>query len=157
DIELNEEDYAPGEKITIECERCGNEIEVAIPEREEKTKAKTPKVTVKRTPSENLAEEDTTSEGADPSTEYAAESLASAEQEDTDPVYSLYKEEETPASPSNPSYSQPPMPIGIPDPEKKSKGWIVIIVLLLIACGVGGWWYYDNIYLPEKIDREAPR
>lgn len=32
-----------------------------------------------------------------------------------------------------------------------------MVVLLVLVCGAGGWWYYDNIYIPEKIDREAPR
>ena len=60
------------------------------------------------------------------------------------------------------SYSAPVAPI----PEtnayqeaKKSNGTLIgiIVLLALIICGVGGYFYYDNVYLPEKIDREAPR
>lgn len=33
----------------------------------------------------------------------------------------------------------------------------VIVGLLVLAGAVGGYFYYNNTYLPEKIDREAPR
>ena len=41
----------------------------------------------------------------------------------------------------------------------KSNGILIaaIILLAVILCGAGGYLYYENIYLPEKIDREAPR
>ena len=60
------------------------------------------------------------------------------------------------------SYSAPiaPPPSGIPYQEaKKSNSTLIGIIILLavIICGVGGYFYYDNVYLPEKIDREAPR
>lgn len=36
--------------------------------------------------------------------------------------------------------------------------WVfTILVLLILGGSVGGYFYYQNIYLPEKIDREAPR
>lgn len=35
--------------------------------------------------------------------------------------------------------------------------WIVPLIVLLICAGIGGWFYYQKVYLPEKIDREAPR
>lgn len=47
-----------------------------------------------------------------------------------------------------------------PTIQKKSKTpliFSIIVVLLLMAGGIFGWFYYDTIYLPEKIDREAPR
>lgn len=34
---------------------------------------------------------------------------------------------------------------------------MVAVLLICIAVGVGGYFYYENVYLPEKIDREAPR
>lgn len=34
---------------------------------------------------------------------------------------------------------------------------ILIISLLFVASGVGIWFYYTNVYLPEKRDAEAPR
>ncbi len=44
------------------------------------------------------------------------------------------------------------------DTKKKPWGLIGLIVgLIVLACGAGGYLYYDNVYLPEKIDREAPR
>ena len=60
------------------------------------------------------------------------------------------------------TYSAPvaPPPSEIPYQEaKKSNGTLIGIIILLavIICGVGGYFYYDNVYLPEKIDREAPR
>lgn len=33
----------------------------------------------------------------------------------------------------------------------------VIIIGVLSLCAVGVFWYYKNVYIPEKIDREAPR
>lgn len=45
--------------------------------------------------------------------------------------------------------------------RKTGKGWIIALVVSLIVilsfCGIGGWFYYENYYLPETIDREAPR
>lgn len=63
---------------------------------------------------------------------------------------------------SSPSYSAPVAPIppsSAYQEAKKSNGTLigVIVLLALIICGVGGYLYYDNVYLPEKIDREAPR
>ncbi len=49
DVEINEADYNPGEKITVECDRCGNEIEVTIPEREDKTKGQPKIVNIEQT------------------------------------------------------------------------------------------------------------
>lgn len=44
------------------------------------------------------------------------------------------------------------------EPKRNNIMLIIIIVFLtLIICGVGGYFYYDKVYLPEKIDREAPR
>ena len=34
---------------------------------------------------------------------------------------------------------------------------MIISTLLLLGGGVGGWFYYKNIYKPRKIDAEAPR
>lgn len=48
-------------------------------------------------------------------------------------------------------------------PQTKSSSrtwiWVLVVSLLVILAGggVGGYFYYQNIYLPEKIDREAPR
>lgn len=33
----------------------------------------------------------------------------------------------------------------------------IIVLLAVLLCGTGGYLYYNNVYLPEKIDREAPR
>ena len=43
--------------------------------------------------------------------------------------------------------------------EKSNRPLVIalIVSIFLIGCGVFGWLYYDFIYLPEKIDREAPR
>lgn len=46
----------------------------------------------------------------------------------------------------------------VDDVKKKPWGMIGLIIgLVVLACGVGGYFYYDHVYLPEKIDREAPR
>jgi hypothetical protein len=41
--------------------------------------------------------------------------------------------------------------------NSKRKSIAIILVLLLVASAVFGIFYYINIYLPEKIDREASR
>lgn len=45
--------------------------------------------------------------------------------------------------------------------KKDKKKWrvllLVAIALLCLAGGVGGYFYYKKVYLPEKIDREAKR
>lgn len=47
----------------------------------------------------------------------------------------------------------------LPDKKKKNRlFWLIIPVILLILIGsIGGLYYYNNIYLPEKIDRDSPR
>lgn len=51
-----------------------------------------------------------------------------------------------------------PPPVAYQQAEKSNVTlYAVIAVLALLICGVGGYLYYDNVYLPEKIDREAPR
>ncbi len=57
-----------------------------------------------------------------------------------------------------PSAPVAPPPIAYQQAEKKNTTLIAVIaVLAVLFCGVGGYLYYDNVYLPEKIDREAPR
>ena len=66
----------------------------------------------------------------------------------------------SPQSSSTGSAPVAPPPSDIPYQEaKKSNSTLIgiIILLALIICGAGGYFYYDNVYLPEKIDREAPR
>ena len=45
--------------------------------------------------------------------------------------------------------------------KKTGRSWLVptliAVLLICIAGGVGGYFYYENVYIPEKIDREAPR
>ncbi len=45
------------------------------------------------------------------------------------------------------------------DSNKHTWLWVTIVALVVLLLGGGGtgYWYYQNIYLPEKIDREAPR
>ncbi len=80
--------------------------------------------------------------------------------------------------PGQPGYPPPPynpqaqMPYGMPQQNygpaqpypaqaPKKKSWIAVlvisIVVLVIFGGIGGWYYYENVYLPELRDREAPR
>lgn len=42
-------------------------------------------------------------------------------------------------------------------PKSKTTLIAVIAALAVLLCGAGGYLYYDNVYLPEKTDREAPR
>ncbi len=144
DVEVNENDYKPGEKIVVECDRCGNEIEVTIPEREEKPKDKQSVVTeppaIKKVTPSPLKEEIVTTE----------ETYAPVSDETTN-----FKDVSEGTSDQPVSNYTPP--IQYEEPKKSGKAWIIVVVLLLLVCGAGGWWYYDNIYLPEKIDREAPR
>ena len=45
--------------------------------------------------------------------------------------------------------------------KSSSRAWIWVLVVslfvILTGGGVGGYFYYEKVYLPEKIDREAPR
>ena len=51
-----------------------------------------------------------------------------------------------------------PPPMAYQQAEKKNTTLIAVIVaLIVLLCGVGGYLYYDNVYLPEKIDSESPR
>ena len=51
-----------------------------------------------------------------------------------------------------------PQPIEYQQAEKSNVTlYAIIAALALLICGVGGYLYYNNVYLPEKIDREAPR
>jgi len=53
-----------------------------------------------------------------------------------------------------------PQPISVPQPQQKKNntGMIALIVVLaVVALSVFGGIYYYNVYIPEKIDREAPR
>lgn len=74
--------------------------------------------------------------------------------------------------PGQPPYGGAHMPYGMPQQNygpaqpypaqaPKKKSWIAVlvisIVVLLIFGGIGGWYYYENVYLPELRDREAPR
>lgn len=65
-----------------------------------------------------------------------------------------------PTPKASPTISTPvaPPPIAYQQAEKSNTAlYAVIAVLALLICGVGSYLYYDNVYLPEKIDREAPR
>lgn len=55
--------------------------------------------------------------------------------------------------------SAPVAPLPAYQRAKKSNGMIIalIVFLTILLCGVGGYLYYDSVYLPAKIDREAPR
>lgn len=62
------------------------------------------------------------------------------------------------SSTSSAPVALPPSDIPYQEAKKSNSTLIgVIILLAVIICGVGGYFYYDNVYLPEKIDREAPR
>lgn len=43
------------------------------------------------------------------------------------------------------------------EPRSNTTMIAIITALAVLICGVGGYLYYDNVYLPEKIDREAAR
>ena len=44
-------------------------------------------------------------------------------------------------------------------PKKKSNAALISIIAasVILLLGVGGYFYYDKVYLPKKIDAEAPR
>jgi len=64
-----------------------------------------------------------------------------------------------PVIPPIPSKEQIPLSPPVPPIQPKSKtGTIALIfVLAVVALSVFGGIYYYNVYIPEKIDREAPR
>lgn len=56
-----------------------------------------------------------------------------------------------------PSDPTTPHPLAYQQAEKSNVTlYAVIAVLILLICSVGGYLYYVNVYLPEKIDYEAP-
>ena len=65
----------------------------------------------------------------------------------------------TPTSPvSDPiSTSKPPTSITPATPKSNSGKVVLIVILTIVALGVFGFIYYNNVYLPAKIDREAAR
>lgn len=161
DIEINEAEYNPGDKVTVECERCGNEVEVTIPEREEeKPEAKEPEVkAVPPVPQGGQPKP------AQQQTQTSATQTTTASQATQQPA----RTQQPAATQRSTSTQQAGRPtggyqrstqqvvIGQHDQGGKKTQWIVIGVLLALVCVATGWWYYANIYLPEKIDREAPR
>lgn len=48
-----------------------------------------------------------------------------------------------------------------PGKKQSSRNWLWIALsatlLILLGGGIGGYFYYEKVYLPAKIDREAPR
>jgi len=51
----------------------------------------------------------------------------------------------------------PPPPVRPPAPKSNAGTITLIVVLLVVALSVFGGIYYYKVYIPEKIDREAPR
>lgn len=52
--------------------------------------------------------------------------------------------------------------VALPDdePEESSTNTVIVAVVAALAAllvGIGGYWYYQSVYLPKKTDREAPR
>ena len=86
-------------------------------------------------------------------------------QAETTPKVDPSEQRESPQQTSPQATSTYSAPVAPPPSEisyqeaKKSNGTLIGIIVLLavIICGVGGYFYYDNVYLPEKIDRESPR
>jgi len=88
-------------------------------------------------------------------------SLVEESQVETQSVSVAPSQQAVDANP-NSNYSEPVAPIppsSAYQEAKKSNGTLIgiIVLLAIIVCAVGGYLYYDNVYLPEKIDREAPR
>lgn len=131
-IELDEKKYSPGEVIKRECPVCCTQVEFAIPI-PEKPKEEKPKVIVKEVKVEVESKE---SKENKEKLEALQKKLDNIEKKATTQHYSSSR----------------------PSSGGSSKGIIgIIVVLLLLAGGVGGYMYYNNVYLPEKIDSEAPR
>ena len=66
--------------------------------------------------------------------------------------------EPAPVAPQPEPATVVPQPIEYQQAEKSNVTlYAIIAALALLICGVGGYLYYNNVYLPEKIDREAPR
>lgn len=62
------------------------------------------------------------------------------------------------AQPSPSTPTENPQPVTKAPSSSGGKKLVGIIIILLVLAGtVGGYFYYQNIYIPEKIDREAPR
>ncbi len=126
-IEIDEKKYKPGEKVEIKCQLCETTVIFSIPSSEPAQPKIVEKVVVKEVESAE-------------SKEAIARLQAKVEE------LSLKN-----TRPSATTVSEGASSSG-------GKGLITIIVILLLVAGtVGSYLYYQNIYLPEKIDREAPR
>lgn len=69
------------------------------------------------------------------------------------PVKSNFQSQPTPVSHQNivpPVYEE--------EQQRRSPLiWLVPVLVLLFCAVIGGYFYYNKVYLPAKIDREAPR
>ena len=130
-IELDEKKYSPGEVVKRECPVCYAIVEFSIPV-PEKPKEEKPKVIIKEVQVE--------SEDSKKNKE-----KLDALQKKLDSLEKNTKDHQYPSSQSLSGGGSAKVVVGI------------IIVLLLLAGAVGGYIYYNNVYLPEKIDKEAPR
>lgn len=132
-IEIDEKKYKPGEKVEIKCPLCETVVIFSILEPETPKPETVEKVVVKEV-------ESAESKKKIADLEAKVEKLAKTKVESSTTTHT-----------------------GDSKPHKSSsssggKGLVGIIVLLLLVAGaVGGYLYYQNVYLPEKIDREAPR
>lgn len=128
-IEIDEKKYKPGEKVEIKCPLCETAVIFSIPISETSKPKAIKEVVVKEVESAESKKKiaDLEAKVNKLSKEKAESSVIS------------HEENSTSSSPSG-------------------KRLVVFILLLFLIAGtVGGYFYYQNVYLPEKIDREAPR
>lgn len=158
-VEINEKEYRPGEKVNRQCPLCDNILTFDIPKEEKK------EVVVKEVESEEakkriaeLEKKVAELEKAKKEPQLARQSTQVSSQPAPRQQQPLPPKVTTP--PQRP-ITPTPKPI-TPIPIKKRRTgtiifFILIGILLAIAGTVFGIFYHNNIYLPKKIDREAPR
>ena len=127
-IEIDESKYKPGEIVKRNCPLCDTEVSFSIPVPELPRPETIEKIIVKEV-------EDEKNKKKIQELENTVEQLLKDRQQEQSKI----GEEEEKKSGNN----------------AKMSG--LIVFLLIVAAIVRGYFYYDNIYLPEKIDREAPR
>ena len=140
----DESNYTPGEVVKIDCQLCGTTVEFTIPEKTEEPEPvpeqepETPAAPIvgqrpNRTENELIKRESQTVNVHRPEAKHTVET-------------------------HRPTPSKPTTPLHIDEPSKKGKGGLIGAILAIIAvAAVCGYYYYEEVYIPEKIDREAPR
>lgn len=137
-ITINETNYPAGSRINYTCPVCGHPLAIDIPSRIEQ-----PAAPVQPMPQ--------------PNSQAVAYNQPIVNGQIVTPNHVSAK----PMRPVGPPPSSISADKTYEDDEAESHHspliWIIPLIVLLLCGGIGGYFYYEKVYLPAKIDREAPR